>query len=205
MGGKRIGIDLDNTLISYEEVFRAYACERGLIAPGFCGGKDKVREAIRAGHDGELAWQKLQGTVYSKGIVQAVMFEGTAEFLRRAQALGREIVIVSHKTEFAHHDPEKINLRVAALAWMRDRGFFSDDGFGISLENVRFCATRSEKIASIRESSVDYFIDDLPEVLGHRSFPPEVTGILFTRGVEGGCAYPRALSHWRDIADMVLG
>ena len=45
---KRIGIDFDNTLIDYDEVFRGLARERGLIDADFRGGKDDVRGAVRA-------------------------------------------------------------------------------------------------------------------------------------------------------------
>lgn len=203
-GGGRIGIDLDNTLISYEEVFLAYARAQGLVKPDFSGGKDQVRDAIRAGPDGELAWQKLQGAVYGKGVGEAVLFDGADVFLRQARDQGREIVIVSHKTVFGHHDPDKINLREAALDWMRKRDFFNPDGFGVSPDKVWFTTTRAEKIAKIREQAVDFFIDDLPEVLEHPDFPPRVIGVLFTRG-GAAAGYPRAAAHWRDIAAMVLG
>lgn len=203
--GKRIGIDLDNTLISYEDVFRAYARERGLVDADFRGGKDEVRDKIRVADDGELAWQKLQGAVYGRGVADAVLFAGADQFLLKARAQGREIVIVSHKTVFGHHDPDKVNLREAALAWMRGQGFFNAERFGLSPENVWFAPTRSEKIAKIRELSVDCFVDDLPEVLEHRDFPSEVTGILFTRGAVTTSSYPRVAAHWRDVAEMVLG
>ena len=202
---KRIGIDLDNTLIDYEEVFRRFARERGLVAPGFTGGKDDIREAARATPDGDIAWQRLQGAVYSKGIRQAVLFDGADAFLKRAREQGHEIVIVSHKTEFGHFDPDRVNLRGAALEWMEARGFFRDDGFAIPAENVRFAATRSEKIEVIRGLDVGFFIDDLPEVLEDAGFPAAVIGILFTRGAGAPSAYPRALGHWREITDMVLG
>ena len=65
----RIGIDFDNTIITYDEVFRAAARAQGLIEPGFDGSKQAVRDAIRLLPDGELTWQKLQGQVYGKGIV----------------------------------------------------------------------------------------------------------------------------------------
>lgn len=201
---KRIGLDLDNTLISYEEVFCAYARARGLVTADFCGGKDEVRDRVRAADNGELAWQKLQGAVYGKGVAEAVLFAGAAEFLLEARAQGHEIVIVSHKTVFGHHDPDRINLRDAALAWMRDQGFFSADRFGLSAEKVWFAATRSEKVAKIRELSLDCFVDDLPEVLEHRDFPDEVTGILFTRGATATSLYPRVASHWHEIAETVL-
>lgn len=202
---KRIGLDLDNTLISYEKVFCAYARARGLVGPEFSGGKDEVRDALRSSPGGELSWQTLQGAVYGRGVAEAELFPGAAEFLLRARQQGCEIVIVSHKTVFGHYDPEKVNLRDAALAWMRDQGFFDADRFGLSPANVWFAGTRPEKIAKIRELSVECFVDDLPEVLEHRDFPRGVTGILFTRGAARSSSYPRVAAHWREIGEMVLG
>lgn len=205
VGSKRIGIDLDNTLIDYDQVFRVFAQERGLIDPLFAGGKDDVRAAIRALPDGELAWQRLQGVVYGKGVRLAVLFDGADAFLRRARDEGYGVTIVSHKTEFGHYDPDRINLRSAALDWLRARGFFDDDGFGLRRESVIFTGTRTEKIQVIRKLGVDFFIDDLIEVLEDRDFPEQVTGILFTRGAAAVGRYPWALSHWQEITRMVFG
>jgi len=75
---------------------------------------------------------------------------------------------VSHKTEYGHFDPARVNLRDAALSWMRQQGFFRQDGFGLPIENVRFAATRSEKIEQIARLGFTHFIDDLPEGPGRR-------------------------------------
>lgn len=200
---KRIGIDFDNTLIDYDEVFRFLACGRGLVGQPFSGSKEAVRAAVRGLPDGEAQWQRLQGAVYGRGIAQAVLFEGAAAFLRGARAAGHEILVVSHKTEYGHHDPERINLREAALAWMKQQGFFDDARLGVRIENVRFAPTRAEKIEEIGRLDVTHFIDDLPEVLDDPEFPPGVVKILFTNGAPHD-ARLGAFAHWRDIADAVL-
>ncbi len=82
----RIGIDFDNTIITYDDVFLATARERGLVGADFAGRKQAIRDAIRLLPDGELSWQKLQGQVYGKGIAQAAMFEGVDAFLRRCRS-----------------------------------------------------------------------------------------------------------------------
>jgi hypothetical protein len=201
---RRIGIDLDNTLINYDAVFCAFAKERRLLDSAVATSKAAIREALRAMPEGDLVWQRLQGAVYGKGVRHAVLFEGAAGFLQLARKQGCEVFIVSHKTEFGHFDPERVNLRDAALAWMKSQGFFRDDGFGIPNENVLFTATRSDKIAAIAELDVEVFIDDLPEVLEDRGFPASVTGILFTAGGMAPSAYPRRFAHWRDIAKTVF-
>jgi hypothetical protein len=200
---KRIGIDFDNTLIDYDAVFLDNARALGLVAPAFCGGKEAVRAQVR-GSAGEEAWQRLQGLVYGAGIGDAVMFEGADAFLRSARAAGHEVLIVSHKTQYGHFDSARIDLRAAAIAWMRQKGFFAPDGFGIRPDDVRFAPTRSEKIDEIARLACTHFIDDLPEVLDDPSFPPGVTKVLFTNGARAGFGRPDAFPHWRDIAQAVL-
>lgn len=202
-GSKRIGIDFDNTLIDYDEVFRTRARARGYVGPGFHGGKDAVREAIRGLPAGEEQWRRLQGEVYGRGILGAVMFEGAEAFLRRARAEGHAILIVSHKTEYGHFDPARVNLREAALAWMGQKGFFNIDGFGMTAADVHFAASRAEKLEQIARLGCTHFIDDLPEVLDDPAFPAGVVKILFTNGAPDG-ARSGAFAHWRDIADAVL-
>ena len=114
----RIGIDFDNTIIAYDEVFCAEAKRCGLIDSDFIGSKQAVRDAIRLLPDGELAWQRLQGQVYGKGIVGGVVMPGVEAFLHRCKAERCEVAVVSHKTEFGHYDPDQVNLRKAAFDWM---------------------------------------------------------------------------------------
>ena len=166
-----IGIDFDNTLVTYDEVFRAEACARGLIDPDFAGTKQEIRDRIRLSPGGELAWQQLQGYVYGKGIVRARMFEGADGFLRRASAEGRPVAVVSHKTEYGHYDQARVNLRESAREWMQERGFFAANGYGIPAENVFFEGTRVEKLKRIASLGCNYFIDDLEEVLDDPDFP----------------------------------
>ena len=80
--GMRIGIDFDNTIITYDDVFRVVARRRGLIGDGFGGrSKQAIRDHIRLLPEGEIRWQRLQGQVYGKGIAEATMFPGVAAFL----------------------------------------------------------------------------------------------------------------------------
>ena len=120
----RIGLDFDNTLITYDDVFLNLARERGLTGADFLGRKQAIRDAIRLLPDGELSWQQLQGQVYGKGVARALMFDGVGSFLKQCRQHNVPVVIVSHKTEFGHHDPERVNLRQAALDWMTEQGFF---------------------------------------------------------------------------------
>ena len=201
----RIGLDFDNTLVTYDEVFLAVARERGLLGPEFSGGKQAIRDHIRLLPDGELSWQRLQGQVYGRGIANAAMFEGVDAFLRRCGRENVPVVIVSHKTEYGHYDPDRVNLRDAARAWMAARGFFSESGFGLSPDNVYFETTRDEKLARIAQLGCTHFVDDLQEVLTDPNFPAGVERILFTGGESPETAEGFAICPtWRQIEEQIF-
>lgn len=200
----RIGLDFDNTIIRYDAVFMAAAKRHGLLPADFHGTKQQVRDAIRLLPDGEIAWQKLQGHVYGAGIDGAELFPGLPQFLQNARSAGETVLIVSHKTEFGHHDPTQINLRAAALRWMTAQGFFDLGRFGISRENVYFESTRDEKLRRIAAVACDIFIDDLEEVLDDPGFPPGTDRILFSNQPAGEASYP-VHSSWSSITEAMFG
>jgi hypothetical protein len=200
----RVGIDFDNTIVTYDEVFCATAKECGLVDAAFFGRKQALRDAIRLLPDGELSWQRLQGRVYGKGIVGAKMIAGVDGFLRRCRAEGCVVMIVSHKTEYGHYDPDRVNLRQAALQWMTAQGLFDGD-HAIPAENVYFEGTRADKLARIAALSCTHFIDDLEEVLSDPDFPPGVERILFSGEEKPAAAVPYiACATWRDIEEQVF-
>jgi hypothetical protein len=200
----RIGIDFDNTIVTYDEVFCMAAKSLGLLDADFAGNKQSVRDAIRLLPDGELAWQRLQGHVYGKGIADAKLVTGIDTFLRRCQAEAVSVSVVSHKTEFGHFDPDRVNLRAAALNWMAKQGLL-DGEYGIGRNNVYFESTRAEKINRIASLSLTHFIDDLEEVLTDPDFPPKITRILYAEGAQPDENALVCCSNWRDIEWQIFG
>jgi hypothetical protein len=198
-----IGIDFDNTIIGYDEVFCAEAKRDGLIDRDFVGCKQAVRDAIRLLPDGELAWQRLQGQVYGRGIAGAVVMPGVEAFLRRCKAEGCAVSVVSHKTEFGHYDPDRVNLRKAALDWMAANGLVGD-AHAIPAANIYFESTRAEKLRRIGSRGLTHFIDDLEEVLTDPGFPPRIERILFTSGPPPGAAPYAVCSTWQDIERQIF-
>jgi hypothetical protein len=176
----RIGIDFDNTIICYDKVFVAAAIARGLLAKGFRGNKQSVRDAVLLRSDGELDWQRLQGHVYGKGIGGAYAFPGVGSFLQRAREAGAHVSIVSHKTEYGQFDPDRVNLRTAAVTWMEAQGFVANNDFVIGRTDIHFVPTRAEKLARIGALRCGVFVDDLEEVLTNPDFPAGVMRILLS-------------------------
>ncbi|MCG8562825.1 MAG: hypothetical protein MI824_23750 [Hyphomicrobiales bacterium] len=181
MGTKlHIGLDLDNTIIDFDEAFGAAGVETGLLAPGHAlATKEQVKAHLRSGPDGDTTWMRLQGQVYGRYIGMARLFEGVGDFLKTARGHGARISIVSHKTRHGHFDPDRINLWEAARDWLEGQGFFAADGFDLDPGDVHFCETRARKIERIGETGCRAFVDDLAEVLNDPSFPSNVARIWF--------------------------
>ena len=200
----QIAIDFDNTLIDYDPVFLAAARDRGLVDGRFRGAKRMVRDAIRALPDGEITWQRLQGYVYGAGIEGATPFCGARAFLERCREEGVPVFIVSHKTQYGHHDPERIDLRQAALSWMTRWGFFAPDRLGISRGHVYFADTRAAKLAKLTELGCTHAIDDLDEVFADPLFPAGMKRILFGEYDHSACC-DIVCPTWSDVSLVVFG
>jgi hypothetical protein len=176
----RIGIDFDNTIICYDEVFAHLAKMTKLVTDDYAGSKRHLREIVQASAEGDIAWQRLQGKAYGEGIVLATLFPQFKSFISACNARNDiELFIVSHKTELGHFDEKKINLRDAARGWLRAQGLFGSIAPLIPEQNVFFETTREEKINRIQELKCTHFIDDLPEVLFAPTFPDTVKRFLF--------------------------
>jgi hypothetical protein len=198
----RIGVDFDNTLVSYDRAFAAVGKEEGLLPADFGGGKDAAKRWLyRARPDG-YAWELLQGLVYGRRIDRAELHAGAAEFLRQCREQNDwQVYVVSHKTVLAHHDPLQTNLRASALDWMKRRGFFDKGGFGLDAGQVFFEDTRDAKVRRIGELDCQIFVDDLPEVLGHADMPAACRKILFA--TEHCGPFERA-ANWTEVCAAVF-
>jgi hypothetical protein len=172
----RIGIDFDNTIAGYDDLFLRLARQAELVAATFIGDKTAIRDHIRATR-GDEAWQLLQGAAYGREIEGASLIDGVPAFLEAATRSGHEILVVSHKTRKGHGDGA--DLREAALGWMERRGLLDLPRYGLSHGRIRFGETRAEKLSHIADLGFDLFIDDLAEVFRDPAFPRDVERWLF--------------------------
>lgn len=211
-----IGVDFDNTIAGYDRLFETLAAESGLLPPGALSsgairGKTAVRDAVRLLPDGEDHWQRMQALAYGPRISEAELLPGVAEFFRRCRNAGLQVVVVSHKTEFARGGDGVTNLRGCALGFLRQHGFFdtSEAGLGLAEAQVFFEPTRHDKVARIRALGCTRFIDDLPEVFAHENFPPGVERLLLApqppAPAAPGGALVRRFVDWQGIMEYVFG
>ena len=215
-----IGMDFDNTIVCYDDVFHRIALEQGLIPPQLPIGKGSVRDYLRQ-MQREEAWIELQGTVYGSRIEESDPFPGVVEFLARCRQKGMGVCIISHKTRNPFRGP-LFDLHQAAHQWLEHHSFFDPSWVGLSRTQVYFELTKEEKLNRIGSSGCTHFIDDLPEFLLEPSFPPQVKRILFDPNGNGssgqrlrlGDASPqpsgqgrplaRATS-WEEVGQMIFG
>ncbi len=199
-----IGIDFDNTVVSYDSLFATLAIEAGYLNEIPRGGKTAVRDAVRAEY-GDKAWQSLQAQAYGERMGEAEMYQGFPAFAAAARRLGMPMVIVSHKSVFSNYTRGGPNLRYAALAWMRANGFFEPGGLAFSVDDVYFEGTRSEKVQRIGNLGCTHFIDDLPEVFAEAAFPVETTRILFApTGEAADTRTDIVAADWFDVRDVLF-
>ena len=178
-GTRIIGVDFDNTLVTYDELLHTVATQRRLSPASAPKSKKSIRDYVRQLPDGEIEWQKLQAIAYGPLIKEAKLIDGVQAFFELCKRNGVKAYIVSHKTEFSRYDETRTNLRTAALGWMAANGFFRTDGLGLAHDAVFFSATRQEKIEQIRQLGCTHFIDDLEETFLEESFPVGVERILY--------------------------
>jgi len=112
----RIGIDFDNTIVSYDALFHGIALGRGLIPNNFTVSKVAVRNLLRANGQEDL-WTLIQGEAYGFRMTDAAFYPGFLAFAKKAQETGTELVIISHKTKYPFKGP-KYDLHQAAKSWI---------------------------------------------------------------------------------------
>jgi hypothetical protein len=191
----KIGLDFDNTIVSYDELFFVLARDRELILSDFPVSKTQIRDHLR--HLGqERAWTTLQGLAYGDEIGRASIFPGVLHFVQACRDQGIPLVIVSHKTRQPYLG-SNTDLHAAARGWLQQQGLGDVDAF--------FELTKEAKLARIGALGCTSFVDDLPEFLGMPEFPLGARKILFDpRGLHTPGADTSRARSWSEIRAMLL-
>lgn len=196
----RIGLDFDNTIVSYDALFHKIACERARLPSDIPKNKVAVRDWFRnAGQ--EDVWTELQGYVYGARMDETVAYLGAIRFMSNAVRAGHTLGIVSHKTKHPFLGP-KYDLHAAARQWVEKH--LSDEGRTlIPAEQVYFELTKEEKLSRIARFRCDIFVDDLPEILLAPQFPTNTRPILFDPENNHAASFPlpdAVVLSWDELA-----
>lgn len=170
MKSLRIGVDFDNTIVSYEGVFYRAALEKHLIPRELAPAKGAVRDYLRA-QGKEKEWTELQGYIYGARMDLAHPYPGVDAFFSLCFKKHIPIFIISHKTLHPFLGPP-YDLHKSADEWLQRQNFsWTPPTF--------FELTLEAKLQRIYQQECTIFIDDLPELLREKTFPANVQKILF--------------------------
>lgn len=172
----RIGIDFDNTIVSYDALFHKVAREQNLVPAATPANKLAVRDHLR-GAGQEDRWTEMQGYVYGARMDEAIAYPGVIDFIERLTSTGHEVSIVSHKTRHPFMGPQ-YDLHAAARTWI-DNHLIKADKKLLPAERIHFELTKQQKLARIAACQCDAFLDDLPEILLAEEFPSTTERWLF--------------------------
>jgi len=199
-----IGIDLDHTIINYQQIFTERAFSLGYTNHNVKMTKEEVKKKVKKLKDGEKKWGLLQMEVYTDGISEAIIMEGFSEFVNVCKERGISLSVISHKSRNNPQDAFKRDLQESALDWMNKQHFFEKSGFGFSLDQVFFAETIEDKVARIKILKCSHFVDDLLKVLLHPCFPESTRKILYTSLPEIDNAAVDHLGDWSRITKYLI-
>jgi hypothetical protein len=172
----RIGIDFDNTIVSYDSLFYKVARERGAVPDGTPVNKVAVRNYLRQIGQEEI-WTQMQGYVYGARMNEAICYPGVLDFIKKATNNGHELFIVSHKTKYPFLGVQ-YDLHEAAFSWVANH--LHEAGVPlIEIDQVFFEPSKEAKLKRAGQIGCQVFIDDLPEILLSEHFPLTAQRILF--------------------------
>ena len=156
----KIGIDIDNTIINYDDSFFREAKKIVGLENMTGGSKSEIKLAVENAV-GESGWTEMQGNVYAKAPLGLKIFKGFDQFLTNAVRLGSHIFYISHKTKFPILGP-RIELRAPIYDFMKKKHLLHPHIKGAT---IQFHDSQDEKIQAVKSLNLDFFIDDLVEIV----------------------------------------
>jgi hypothetical protein len=177
----RIGLDFDNTIVCYDQAIAQLAEELFKLPENVPRTKLGLRDYLRsAGREPD--WTAFQGALYGPGMQLAEPYEGCLEALSKLSAQF-DLFIVSHRSKSPYAGPN-YDLHQSAVTWIHQNLTYQRDSDNrqyplAPVLNTSFHEEKYLKIQQICDLNLDIFLDDLPSILLHPSFPVSTKPILF--------------------------
>jgi len=194
---QKIGLDLDNTIISYDKLIFELAEKKYSISKRFID-KDKdflKKEIIKK--KGNKEWTAFQGLIYGKYILRAKLSNSFYNTISKIKNF-YDLYIISHKTKWSKIGI-KINLRNAAKKFLKKNKISYCKNSLISNKNIFFENTEEEKIKKIKNLKLNYFIDDLIKVL--LRLPKRINKINFNLKKRKNFL---TINDWQDLETIIF-
>lgn len=166
----KIGIDLDNTIINYQNSFKKFLKEKNI---NFRIINKKKIKFISNNSSKIKSWTQAQEEIYGKYIVFARPFKFFKDFEKFALKNNIKLFIVSHKTKYSQFS-KKYNLHSQSNKWLKKN-------ISKEIYKIYYVNTVNQKVKKIANLNLDYFIDDLIKIFNHKNFPKKVKKIHFSR------------------------
>ena len=195
----KIGIDFDNTIVKYDEIFVKAAKEKNFVSSTWLGNKETLKQKLNGKKN---QWEKIQGIVYGPSMRNAICFPGLKKFLIKTNFSGHQVFIISHKTIYGHFDKTKTRLRDQALLWLEQEDFFNSEFISLKKENIFFCDDRERKIKKINELNLDFMIDDLDEIFENNALPKTKNILFSATATITNASY--ICKNWDQISSLIL-
>ena len=167
---KKIGIDLDNTIINYENSFRVFLKKYKVKKKGI--NKIQIKK-FNFKKINIKNWTQAQEEIYGNYIGYAKKFLFYNLFEKFALNKGFKLYIISHKTKYSQFS-KKYNLHKSSKKWIKKNINFKE-------YKIFFLNTMSKKIAKIKKINPDYYIDDLAKILKDKRMPKNTIKIHFSQ------------------------
>ncbi len=200
----QIGIDFDNTIIDYNDLLISMVKERHWLSDINLKSKKQIKDSLHRQPDGITKWKTLQTLLYGELIEKAKIMKGILPFLEKCLRNKISVFIISHKTHYAEMNPE-IDLRQAALSWLKSNRFFNPDLTNLHRGSIYFENTQKDKVKRIKKLKCTHFIDDLEEVLSHPEFPADVKRYHLSKDtVNHNNKLFLSFSNWKEIENAIF-
>jgi len=194
-----LGLDFDNTLISYDQLFYQVALDKELIPKETLPQKNAVRDYLRQQNQ-EDDWTRLQGEVYGSRILEAIPYQGMLDVINTFSDKNIPMRIISHKTRTPYLG-EPWDLHKAARSWLAQEKIHGSTDMALSDGQVFFEVTKQAKVKRIVELGCTHYVDDLPEIL--EMIPDHVEKILFSPDDANKNPAWNVMRSWQELPDIL--
>lgn len=162
-----VAIDLDNTIINYDDCFSYYLSKYNIALDKKITPKELVKKNVS-----NKEWVKIQGIVYGRMISKRARLNyGLLKYLKKLDKKKYIIDITSLKTKLANGQ-KKINLREVANKFLKKNKIYN------YFNRINYFDTFEDKVNFINDNKYSIVIDDHLEILENIS--PKVLKINFS-------------------------
>ena len=170
---RKIGFDLDNTIIDYTDSVRHYCLLKKFP---YQNSVNSLRNLLRLDDKNQSFWIEAQSWIYGPGLVYAKLANNFLQVCHKLLNSNFEIAVFSHKTEFGPKEFGSQPFRTQAIDWINNS---SAREFLLTNKNVHFFDDLDSKINGINQFSPNLYVDDLMKVFSHPLYNQNIVSFLY--------------------------